>query len=185
MVDMKWFQRFDLAQVPFMQFDSVYVVADTAQKVKEINDPSGFLKFAVKGSATYLIDRYNKRAIYQDTKANLLAFAGKYPSADKILIEDANTGSSLIQELQKECGYGIIALSHKGIKKEIRFYNSTGAMANGNIYLPKEATWLSEFEESLMQFPNGSHDEDPDCLAHFLNWFKNNSVDWDKMFAVF
>lgn len=185
LVDMKWFQRFDLANLPDMQFDSVYISADTAQKVKEINDPSGFLKFGVKGKCIYLIDRYNKRAIYQDTKANLLMFAAKYPSANHILIEDANTGSSLIQELQKECSYGIVPISHAGIKKEIRFYNATGAMANGNIFIPREASWLFEFEESLMQFPNGSHDEDPDCLAQFLNWYKNNSVDWTKLFGFF
>ena len=112
-------------------------------------------------------------------------FAGKFPAANKILIEDANTGSSLIQELPKECNYGIVPISHGGVKKEIRFYNSTGAMANGNIYLPKEATWLFEFEESLMQFPNGSFDEDCDCIAQFLTWYKNFSVDWEKMFMVF
>lgn len=185
MVDMKWFQRFDLANLPDMEFDTVYISADTAQKVKEINDPSGFLKFGVKGQCIYLLDRYNKRAIYQDTKSNLKLFAGKYPAANFILIEDANTGSSLIQELPKECSYGIIPLSHKGIKKEIRFYNATGAMANGNIFIPQQASWLSDFEDSIMQFPNGSHDEDPDCLAQFLNWYKNNSVDWENMFMAF
>jgi predicted phage terminase large subunit-like protein len=112
-------------------------------------------------------------------------FASKFPTANSILIEDANTGSSLIQELPKECNFGIVPISHGGIKKEIRFYNATGAMANGNIYIPKQATWLFDFEDSLMQFPNGSHDEDPDCLAQFLTWFKNNSIDWDKMFTVF
>lgn len=185
MVDMKWFQRFDLANLPDMKFDSIFVSADTAQKVKEINDPSGFLKFGVKGQCIYLIDRYNKRAIYQDTKKNLLLFAAKFPAANSILIEDANTGSSLIQELPRECSYGIVPISHGGIKKEIRFYNATGAMANGNIFIPKEASWLSEFEESLMQFPNGSHDEDPDCLGQFIGWYKNNSIDWEKMFSVF
>lgn len=185
MVDMKWFQRFDLANLPEMKFDTVYVVADTAQKVKEINDPSGFLKFGVKGSCIYLLDRYNKKTIYRDTKANLLMFSAKYPAANFILVEDANTGSSLLQDLPRECSYGIVPLSHGGIKKEIRFYNATGAMANGNIFLPKEASWLFDFEESLMQFPNGSHDEDPDCLAHFLNWFKNNSVDWEKFISFF
>tara|TARA_R110000868_G_scaffold17344_1_gene76332 strand:- start:12931 stop:14406 length:1476 start_codon:yes stop_codon:yes gene_type:complete len=185
MVDMKWFQRFDLANLPYMTFDTIYVSADTAQKIKEINDPSGFLKFGVKGSSIYLLDRYNKRAIYQDTKANLLMFAAKFPVANFLLIEDANTGSSLIQELPKECSYGIVPLKHGGIKKEIRFYNATGAMANGNIYLPKEATWLFDFEESLMQFPNGSHDEDPDCLGQFINYYKNNSIDWEKLFSVF
>jgi predicted phage terminase large subunit-like protein len=159
MVDINWFQRFDLSQVPFMEFDSIYVSADTAQKVKEINDPSSFLKFGTKGQAIYLIDSYNKRAIYQDTKLNLLTFAGKFPSAHKILIEDANTGSSLIQELPKECSYGIVPISHGSVKKEIRFFNATGAMANGNVFLPKEATWLFDFEEQLMQFPNGSHDD--------------------------
>ena len=112
-------------------------------------------------------------------------FASKFPTANSILIEDANTGSSLIQELPKECSFGIVPISHGGVKKEIRFYNATGAMANGNIYIPKQATWLFDFEDSLMQFPNGSHDEDPDCLAQFLTWFKNNSIDWDKMFMVF
>ncbi|MEY3415631.1 MAG: Clostridium phage phiCDHM19 [Pseudomonadota bacterium] len=159
MVDMKWFQRFDLENLPYMQFDSVYVSADTAQKVKEINDPSSFLKFGVKGTSIYLIDSYNQRAIYQDTKKNLLMFASKFPTANSILIEDANTGSSLIQELPKECNFGIVPISHGGIKKEIRFYNATGAMANGNIYFPKQATWLFDFEDQLMQFPNGSHDD--------------------------
>lgn len=185
MVDMKWFQRFDLANLPYMTFDSIYVSADTAQKVKEINDPSGFLKFGVKGSSIYLIDRYNKRAIYQDTKANLLMFAAKFPVANFVLIEDANTGSSLIQELPRECSYGIVPLKHGGIKKEIRFYNATGAMANGNIYIPKDASWLFDFEESLMQFPNGAHDEDCDCISQFINYYKNNSVDWEKLFSVF
>ena len=185
MVDMTWFQRFKLENLPYMEFDTVYVSADTAQKVKEINDPSGFLKFGVKNNCIYLIDRYNKRAIYQDTKSNLLLFAGKHPVANFVLIEDANTGSSLIQELPRECNYGIVPIKHGGIKKEIRFYNSTGAMANGNIYIPEKATWLSDFEDSLMQFPNGSHDEDPDCLGQFLNYYKNHSVDWDKMFSAF
>lgn len=186
LVDMKWFQRFNLSQVPFMEFDSIYVSADTAQKVEEINDPSGFLKFGVKGSSIYLIDRYNKRAIYQDTKTNLLMFAGKFPAANQILIEDANTGSSLIQELPTICSYGIVPIKHGGIKKEIRFYNVTGTMANGNIYLPKEATWLFDFEESIMRFPSKDfHDEDPDAFAQFLNWFRTSSVDWEKMFMVF
>ena len=112
-------------------------------------------------------------------------FAAKFPSANSVLIEDASTGASLIQELRKECNYGIVSISHGGVAKEIRFRNSTGAMANGNIYFPKEATWLFDFEEQLMQFPKGSHDDDCDAFAQFLNWFKNNSVDWDKMFMIF
>jgi len=185
MVDMKWFQRFDLENLPYMQFDSVYVSADTASKVKQMNDPSSFLKFGVKGSSIYLIDRYNKRAEYPDTKANLLMFAAKFPSANTILVEDASTGASIIQELRKECNYGIVPISHGGVAKEIRFRNSTGAMANGNIYFPKQATWLFDFEDQLMKFPKGSHDDDCDAFSQFLNWFKNNSIDWDKMFTVF
>lgn len=185
MVDMKWFQRFDLANLPDMQFDTIYVSADTASKSKELNDPSSFMKFGVKGSCIYLLDRYNKRAEYPQTKANLLLFAAKYPAANFILIEDASTGASLIQELRKEVSYGIVPISHGGVQKEIRFNNSTGVMANGNVFLPKEATWLFDFEEQMMQFPNGSHDDDCDSFSQFLLWYKNNSVDWEKLFSVF
>lgn len=185
MVDMKWFQRYDLSMVSQMEFETIYVSCDTAQKTSEINDPSSFLKFGIKNNCIYLLDRYNKRATYGDTKANLLLFASKYPTANFLLIEDANTGSSLIQELPKECSYGIVPIKHGGIKKEIRFYNATGAMANGNIYLPHTATWLSDFEDELIQFPNGSHDDDCDALAQFLNYYKNNSINWSDMFSVF
>jgi predicted phage terminase large subunit-like protein len=183
-IKIEFFQRFDLANLPDMQFDSIYVSADTASKTKKINDPSGFLKFGVKKNCIYLIDRYNKRCIYSETKQNLLSFAAKFPSANNILIEDASSGIALIQDLKKECHYGIISISTKGVEKKIRIDNSTGYIANGNIFIPKEATWLFDFEQQIMQFPNGKHDEDLDCLAQFIT-YKNKSINWDNMFSVF
>jgi len=179
------FQRFDLENLPNMEFESIYVSADTASKTKKINDPSGFLKFGVKKNCIYLIDRYNKRCIYSETKQNLLFFAAKFPSANDILIEEASSGIALIQDLRKECHYGIISVSTNNIPKENRINNSTGSISNGNIFIPKNATWLFDFEQQVMQFPNGRHDEDLDCLAQFLTWFKNKSIDWDKKFMVF
>lgn len=184
-IKIEFFQRFDLENLPNMEFESVYVSADTASKTKKINDPSGFLKFGVKKNCIYLIDRYNKREIYSDTKRNLLSFAAKFPSANNILIEDASSGIALIQDLRKECHYGIIPVSTNGVEKKIRIDNSSGSIANGNIFIPKQATWLFDFEQQVMQFPNGRHDEDLDCLAQFLTWHKNNSVDWTKLFGFF
>jgi predicted phage terminase large subunit-like protein len=185
LIKIEYFQRFNLENVPDMVFDCIYVSADTASKTKKLNDPSGFLKFGVKKNCIYLLDRYNKKTVYADTKQNLLMFAAKYPSANNILIEDASSGIQLIQDLTKECNYGIISVPTNGVKKEIRINAATGTIANGNIFLPKEASWLFDFEQQIMQFPNGNHDEDLDCLAQFITYYKNCSVDWEKMFMVF
>ena len=186
-IKIEFFQRFNLENLPNIEFESIYVSADTASKTKKINDPSGFLKFGVKNNCIYLIDRYNKRCIYSETKQNLLLFAAKFPSANNILIEEASSGIALIQDLRKECHYGIISVSTNNIPKESRINNSTGSIANRNIFIPKEATWLFDFEQQVMQFPNGRHDEDLDCLAQFLTWLQNKSINWcdEKLFTVF
>jgi predicted phage terminase large subunit-like protein len=184
MVDIKWFKRFDLSSAPFMEFDSVVVSADTASKATELNDPSAFLKFGIKGNFVYLLDIYNKRAEYPDTKRNLINFCNSGYQANTLLIEDANTGSSLIQELRRETNIGIVPISHGGIKKEIRFSNSTGQMANGNVFFPKEAPWLFDFETQLMQFPMGENDDMCDSFSIFMIWNRDRNINFAKYFFV-
>jgi len=173
MVDINWFQPFRISDVSSMKFDRVVVSVDSAQKPNEINDPSAFLKFGIIGKSKYLIDCYCERKVYPETKEGLIAFCNDGHRTTDLIIEDANTGSSLLQELPNEhklYGITIIPISHGGIKKEIRFLTATGAFSNRSFYFPKDATWYPNFESQLMQFPKGRHDDMVDCLGQFAHW---------------
>ena len=42
---------------------------------------------------------------------------------------------------------------------------------SGNIWLPKEAPWLADFQSELLAFPNGKYDDQVDALLPLLDWF--------------
>jgi predicted phage terminase large subunit-like protein len=136
-----------------MKFEIVVTSVDSAQKPNEINDPSAFLKFGIIKDTKFLGDHYCEKKVYPETKENLINFCNKAPRTTYLIIEDANTGSSLIQELpldERMQGIRIIAVSHGGIKKEIRFLTATGAMSAGKTHFPKDAPWYSSFENELI-----------------------------------
>ena len=39
-------------------------------------------------------------------------------------------------------------------------------MENGNVYFLENAYWLTEFEQELLQFPVGKHDDQVDAFAY-------------------
>ena len=40
----------------------------------------------------------------------------------------------------------------------------------GQVYLPKEASWLAEFLRELLAFPHSRHDDQIDSVSQFLQW---------------
>tara|TARA_R110000868_G_C10972986_1_gene771145 strand:+ start:35485 stop:36960 length:1476 start_codon:yes stop_codon:yes gene_type:complete len=186
LIDLKWFKEFDLEQKYKMDFDSVIASTDAAAKTKKTNDPSAFLKCGIIGNDIYVLDVYNKRKEYHETKQNLILFASNFPMVNDIIIEDASTGQVLITELKRESKFGIRAVTTKGLSKEIRARNETGQMANGNIYFPKNAPWLAEFKNQLLMFPNGKHDDMVDAFVYCLQHIRENqSVNYDDLFSFF
>lgn len=174
MVDMTWFPNYKLMDFTSLEKEYVVTSVDSAQKPNEINDPSAFLKFIINKDNKYLGDHYCEKKIYPITKEELINFCNRTPRTTHLLIEDANTGSSLIQELPLDprmLGIIIVPISHGGIKKEIRFQTATGLMAQGKTYFPKDAPWYPSFENELMQFPKIRHDDRADAYAQFERWY--------------
>ena len=58
-----------------------------------------------------------------------------------------------------------------------------GRFEAGNILLPKQATWLADFETELLAFPNGRHDDLVDALLLFLDWFPN-AARYEKSISI-
>src|SRR3954454_18769825 len=87
--------------------------------------------------------------------------SGKYPNA-KILIEDAGSGTSLIQDLHAE-GVPAQAIPSRG-DKVVRMSAQTARIEGGRVHLPESASWLQDFRSEMTAFPYGRHDDQVDSL---------------------
>ena len=54
--------------------------------------------------------------------------------------------------------------------KATRLLGVTPMIEGRRITIPKEATWLAEFQHEVVLFPKGKHDDQVDSLSQFLKW---------------
>jgi predicted phage terminase large subunit-like protein len=76
----------------------------------------------------------------------------------------------LIQLLQEHSRLNVIG-RHPKDDKETRLCRHQGRFEAGRILLPVEASWLADFENELLAFPYGKHDDQVDAFMLFLDWF--------------
>src|SRR3954447_5040122 len=103
-----------------------------------------------------LLDLVRGKYAYPELKRVLMQTSEKYPNA-KILIEDAGSGTSLIQDLHAE-GVPAQAIQPRG-DKVVRMSAQTARIEDGRVHLPESASWLEDFRSEIMAFPNGRHDD--------------------------
>jgi len=151
-------------------FDRVVISVDCAFKAADENDFVGIQKWGAIGPRSYLLESRTEHLGYTATKAAIKAMNNHGLQAGTILIEDKANGSAVIEELQREdLGPNVIAISPEG-GKESRAYAASADCEAGNVYLPEDAPWLSEFLRVSAQFPRVRHDDSVDAMTQFLNW---------------
>jgi predicted phage terminase large subunit-like protein len=114
-----------------------------------------------------LLDLVRGKYTYPELKRIVMQTLGKYPNA-KLLIEDAGSGTSLIQDAVG--GLSVHANRPVG-DKVVRMSAQTARIEEGRVLLPESAPWLEEFRSEVMAFPNGRHGDQVDSLAQALAWF--------------
>ena len=121
----------------------------------------------------YLIDQKRKRMSFRDTKRSVLAFSLKYPDAVN-LVEDAANGQAILSDLK-----GIVnklkIIPTKGKSKIERFVLVADDIETHDVFFPSDeiASWMPEFVERLVAFPNARFDDEVDALSQALERFKN------------
>jgi predicted phage terminase large subunit-like protein len=145
---------------------------DTAIKLGNQHDNSVCLTFEqnINADTHSIVDCWCGRKEYPELKRKVMALAGDY-CPDVLLIEDKASGQSLIQDLRRETNLPVIAIMPKG-DKVTRFAQVTPMIEAGQVWLPKRAAWLAAFEQELLMFPNGAHDDRVDALSQYLNWVR-------------
>jgi predicted phage terminase large subunit-like protein len=109
---------------------------------------------------------------FPELKRRVVELAGLWhPHA--VLVEDAASGQSLLQELKKE-PLPILALKPDSDKLS-RAHAVTPLIEAGRVLLPESAPWLDTLVDELSSFPNAPHDDIVDSLTQALAWLRVNA----------
>ena len=84
-----------------------------------------------------------------------------------VFIEDCSAGIALCQLLEASDKYLPITKIKPTLKKEVRWQFITPACEQGRLRLPKDSSWLVEFEKELFRVPGG-HDDQIDSLSQAM-----------------
>jgi predicted phage terminase large subunit-like protein len=156
-------------------FKRIVLSVDTAFKTTSQADYSAPQIWAEAQSGYYLLAAHRARLAYPDLRRLLISFCEQW-KPEVVLIEDAASGQSLLQELRETT-----ALPLKPIKpdrdKISRAEAVTPLLEAGRVFLPESAPWLNDFLDELSSFPNGTHDDQVDACTQALNFLRGqNSV---------
>ena len=163
----EWFPRYELANKPV----TLRIVQswDCATKIKEVNDYSVCTTWGVTPDGRIvLLDRFRARLEYPELKRKVTELARRW-RAGKVVIEDASSGTQLIQELQREGLSQVVAVKPEGTK-EMRMRAQTAIIEQGGVWLPSDAPWLEDYLHELAMFPNGKYADQVDSTSQALKF---------------
>ena len=162
-----WFKTYERAPA-WRTGDRIVQSWDTASKASAANDYSVCTTWLIRGKDYYLLDVLRCRLEYPELRRKILAHAETH-KASTVLIEDAGSGTHLIQDLQREGKLRPIGVPPQG-EKVVRMEAQTPVIEAGYVYLPAAAPWLGDFEIEIKAFPGGRHDDQVDSVSQFLTW---------------
>jgi predicted phage terminase large subunit-like protein len=155
---------------------------DTAIKADADSDYSACVTVLVDEGTYYVVDVLRDRVLYPQLKAHAISQADKH-KAEFILIEEAALGRTLAKDL-KAAGLLTVGVTPDG-DKLTRVSTQLEKFANRQVFLPRQAPWLADFENELLAFPNGRHDDQVDALMQGLAYKRKISVFSDEALKGF
>lgn len=139
---------------------------DSAFKTGVANDYSVIATWGTDGVDFYLIDLWRDRVEFPELKRAIRDQHAKHrPSA--VLLEDAASGQSAIQELRRETSLPIVPVKAVG-SKESRAEAVSPLAEAGKVLLPEYAAWVDAWIEEQVTFPTGRFDDQVDTTSMAL-----------------
>jgi predicted phage terminase large subunit-like protein len=168
----EWWRFYAPAGQP-PRFEEVILSLDTAYKTGASSDYSVALVLGVGDTGYFILDVWRGRAEFPKLKAIVTEMAAKW-RPDRVLIEDAASGQSLIQELRTSSRLAVTPVK-VGSDKISRAHAVTPMIDAGRVFLPEQAPWLGEFLDELSSFPAAAHDDQTDSLTQVLNYIREDA----------
>lgn len=148
---------------------------DSASTIKESSDYSVCLTFFVFENEFYLLDCYRGKLEFPDLLKKIkelhISAKNKYECSVDIMMEGKASGIQAIQCLENE-GIYLTEIQPEHDKKT-RLRNISHLIENGSCMFPDDnPAWWYDFEQELLRFPNGKHDDQCDALSQALSNYK-------------
>jgi predicted phage terminase large subunit-like protein len=177
----EWFRRY--TDLPKNEADAQGIVrtvikrttisVDTASKTNERNDYTAITVWVETFDGNhYLADVVRERLEYKPMEELIEATAKKWV-ADAILVEDKGSGIQYIQNRAGKAPAPVIPIKVSIESKQFRFDGVTPMFEAGNVFIPTNGLWVPDYERELLDFPNGSFDDQVDSTSQYLNWIKS------------
>lgn len=163
------------------------IYADTAQKEKEQNDYSVFECWG-KGidGRIYLLDMIRGKWESPELLVQAKAFWNKHKAVPKagtlrqLKVEDKSSGTGLIQQVSR--GNIPIVGIPRNIDKVTRALDVAPQVQAGNVCLPEDAPWLSDFLAEHTGFPNAANDDMVDaCIDAISDMLITDAIDYSAI----
>lgn len=122
-----------------------------------------------KGADKYLLDQVRDRMGFTAACGAVVALSAKWPQACAKLIEAKANGPAIIDALKAKIA-GLIAVEPDG-SKEARAHAVSPEVEAGNVYLPEDAEFTSDFLDEVTRFPNGVFKDQVDTFTQAVRRF--------------
>lgn len=134
---------------------------DTASTQAEHLDWSVGTVWGAVGQIYYLIDLVRDRWEALQLRRKMIELAGRR-AVDATLIED--TGRAMSQDLR--CSGALYPLLQQSrVEKTARLMAQAARFEAGQVFLPRQATWLGDYLSELLSFPLARHDDQGDATS--------------------
>lgn len=168
-IQWRWFRHYE--DEPERQ-DYKFVVQsyDTAFSAELSSDFCVGITFGYRDGCWDILDVFRQRLDYYQLKGVAHALIDRW-KPDRILIEKAASGHSLVTDLRRDLGdTGYRVVTYTPRDKATRVEVQNAKIESGLIRVPLSASWLALFKLELEAFPSGWNDDQVDALTQFLEW---------------
>lgn len=150
---------------------------DTASKKNWDSAYSVCQTWGVSEKGAVLIDRWRDKVEYPQLRRQVDVQYLKY-RPNIILIEDRDSGQALIQTLQQDTSYPVLAI-YPDMDKTIRAQAVSPMQESGRVWVPEitaETAWVGDFIENAATFPNGFYKDEIDTMSQALAYIMTMAI---------
>ncbi len=166
----EWWQYFS---TPPAELSRIVLSLDCAFKGNAGNDYSAATIWGESKAGFFLLFAVRGRWEFPELKRRIFLLASEW-RPHTILIEDAASGQSAIQELRDT---SLPILPVKPLSGKVERANAvTPIVESGRVFLPAAAGWLADFLDEMSAFPAAAHDDFVDSATQALNYLRRNSI---------
>lgn len=152
------------------EVDYILISVDTANKDKDINAYNAIGVFLVDENRIIVAEVYREHLNQPDLKRRVKEIASVW-HPNVLVIEDAASGTGLIQFLQEETTLPIFPNKPKGSKRS-RLENESPTVQAGNVYLWEGQDWVHEFKKEICTAPFGKYWDQCDMFSQGLKYLR-------------